>query len=82
MKLSPSDAKLLYAVAVKRGNIYIADGLEHGNELAPHRLRMAAIDIEWLIGQERKDPANLPLIRRQTKLLDKIKAAAPLEDPR
>lgn len=75
MKLTPDEAKLLYAVAVKRRNIYLAEELEHGDEVIERRYRMVCIDLEGLISQERKDPANLGLIREQTKLLDKFKAA-------
>jgi hypothetical protein len=75
MKLTPAEAKLLYAVAVKRGNTYLAEELEHRDEVVEYRYRMVCNDLEGLIAQERKDPENLGLIREQTKLLDKFKRA-------
>ena len=75
MELTPTEAKLLYAVAVKRGNSYLAEELEHGNEVIERRYRTVCNDLEGLIAQERKDPENLDLIREQTKLLDKFKRA-------
>jgi len=75
MKLTPAEAKVLYAVAIKRHNIYLAQNLERGDEVAEWRYQQVCNDLEALIVLERKDPENLTLIRAQTKLLDKFKAA-------